>query len=194
MDAIERQVEELFNQLPRPAKGSDRLELNPVTGSQFFLGADPIGPQKRAACRALRARELFAKIGPPDLPPLPLSYWDIENMRYKQGPLLHLLANYARSVKRRDWDLEAHPPFEVYAGGVHASPYLPEFMRDEGVMKRFPPSPISGEIDVYLVWKPSKDEKHTRASRQSRKPYKHLPSPLSANAAAGGSHGVAYGT
>ena len=156
MTQIESYVDQLFTQLPRPANGIDAGE-NPVTGAGFVWGADKIEPQKREACRALRAREWFAKNGPPDVQPLPLHHQVIEDLRYQKGPLLHLLASYARSVRGRDWDIEGHPLFDVYARGVLASPYAPAFlMQDEGLRKRFPPGPITGEIGRDLCWHPAK--------------------------------------
>ena len=48
------------------------------------------------------AREWFAKHGPADAPPLPLSY--AERERLKRGDLGHIVALYARSLAQQDYD------------------------------------------------------------------------------------------
>ena len=47
---IGREVERLFSK--NPARSGDQCR-NPVTGAGYVRGADPIGPQKKAAYRAL---------------------------------------------------------------------------------------------------------------------------------------------
>jgi hypothetical protein len=110
---IDLEVDRLFAEAPdRFAK----FRQNPVTGSKFLGGEDPIGPQKLQACRALMAREWFARTAPPDVPPLPLSYEQRENL--KRGGLPHIVAWMARSLAYRDFVFEGHPWFDDYARGV----------------------------------------------------------------------------
>ena len=49
-------VDNLFAQT-RARRGE--LDENPVTGTKFVRGVDPLAPQKRIACRALIARDYF---------------------------------------------------------------------------------------------------------------------------------------
>jgi hypothetical protein len=83
--AIASQVDLMFRE------AVDRMETvrtNPVTAARWVHGHDPIKPQKQAARRALRAREWFAVTAPPDAPPLPLSYGELQKL--KVGGLPHL--------------------------------------------------------------------------------------------------------
>src|SRR5262245_61579540 len=112
---VKTEVDRLFDEAPDRFNSS---RTNPVTGGRFVRGLDPIGPQKRIACRALEARERFAEDGPSDAPPLPLSY--AERERLKTGGLSHIVAWYARSLRCLEYDYDAHPSFEDYARGVMA--------------------------------------------------------------------------
>jgi hypothetical protein len=142
MGWIERHVDQLFKEIPAEY-GSSQCQ-NPVTGGWFIRGLDPIAPQKRLACRALEAREWSARTGPPDLPPLPVSGEEIDEIKRGQG-LLHLFAYFARSIASRDYVVEGHPPFDVYASGMLASPYSADFFKkNEELKRRFPPRLISG--------------------------------------------------
>jgi hypothetical protein len=117
-------VERLFREAPDRTYS---IRRNPVTGSQWMRGADPIKPQKDIACRALVARARFAWDNP-GLPPLPLSYEEREDM--KRGGLPHIIAWYARSLADRYYrDLAGHVSFTPYAWGVMASPYAPDFIK-----------------------------------------------------------------
>jgi hypothetical protein len=147
--AVDLEVDRLFREAP---DRFEKLRRNPVTGSNWVAGEDPIGPQKRAARRALAAREWFAKVGPPDAPPFPLSYCEREDL--KRGGLPHILAWYARSLEARKYDVETHPTFDDYARGVLASPYAPPFItQDQQLRKRFPPTPLHG-LGSGLYWEP----------------------------------------
>jgi hypothetical protein len=145
------EVDRLFNEVP------DRfgeLRTNPVTGSGYVSGIDPIEPQKRAAFLALRARDWFARTAPQDAPPLPLSYWERENL--KRGGLPHIVAWFARSLATRDYAYDEHPSFNDYACGVMASPHTYEPIReDEELRRRFPPRPLD-VLDNGLYWDPPK--------------------------------------
>ena len=127
---------------------------NPVTGSRWVRGLDPIKPQKQAACRALMAREWFAVNAPPDAPPLPLSYGERESL--KGGGLPHVVAWFARSLEAHNYEFCSHPSFEDYARGVMASPYAPDFIKsDQQLRGRFPPTPLNG-LGPGLMWRPAK--------------------------------------
>jgi hypothetical protein len=133
---------------------------NPVTGSKFVPGIDRIKPQKERARRALEARDWFAHHGPPDAPPLPLSYGDREDL--KRGGLPHLVAWFARSLAARVYNYREHPLFDDYAAGVLASPDAPDFItKNEELRRRFPPRPLEG-LDGGMYWDPPKLRKRCR--------------------------------
>jgi hypothetical protein len=150
-DEIKSYVDRLFREAP------DRrweTRTNPVTGGRWERGLDPIAPQKRAACRALRASAWFARTAPPDAPPLPLWYGDRERLKY--GGLPRIVAWFARSLEALDYDFDRHPPFEEYARGVMASRYAPRFIKENTEMiKRFPPRILDG-LGPCLYWDPPK--------------------------------------
>ena len=108
--------------------------------------------RKRLGRRALLARERFARTGPTDAPPLPLSYDEREDL--KVGGLSTLVALYARSWEGRDYDKE-HPEFFDYACGVMASEHMgyPGIKEDEQLKKRFPPRHLNG-LGPGLYWEP----------------------------------------
>ena len=145
---IKSYVERLFKEDGPCRKGE--LRQNPVHGGNFVYGEDPIAPQKRDARRSLLAREWFYEFGPHDAPPLPLSHWEIQDMRYgtykfgaTRAAFYHLIANYAVSLSGEDYDFNIHPTFEDYASSVLASDYAPDFLKnDEGLCKRYPPCPL----------------------------------------------------
>jgi hypothetical protein len=148
---ISLQVDRLFRELPGQ---SGRLCRNPVTGSCFVRGADPIGPQKKRARLALETREWFARHAPPDAPPLPLCYADREHL--KVGGLHHIVAWFARSLGARDYNYRQHPSFADYAAGVLASPDAPGFItKNEELRRRFPPRRLEG-LDGGMYWDPPK--------------------------------------
>jgi hypothetical protein len=125
---------------------------NPVSGGKFVPGIDPMGPQKKRARLALEARDWFADHGPPDAPPLPLTYGDREDL--KRGGLPHIVAWLARSLATRDFVTYGHPLFDDYARGVMASDFSPEFItRDPVLEKRFPPQSLQGlGPGLYWTW------------------------------------------
>ena len=63
---VQAQVDQLFARQGRFRYGDQRV--NPVTGSRFLHGEDPIGPQKRDAKAALLARATSAGLARP-VPP-----------------------------------------------------------------------------------------------------------------------------
>jgi hypothetical protein len=156
---LDRRVDDLF------AKSAARYEQqceNPVTGGHYVGGLDPIEPQKRMARLALIARECFAVNGPPDAPPLPLSYDEREDL--KIGGLATIVALYARSWEGRDYDQD-HPTFFDYACGVMASDHMgyPGIKEDAQLRKRFPPCQLTG-LGPGLCWEPPKLHAQTMAS------------------------------
>lgn len=133
----------------------DRMQTvrtNPVTGARWVRSHDSIKPQKQAARRALRAREWFAVTAPPDAPPLPLSYGELQNL--KSGGLPRLVAWYAQSLEAQNYEFWRHPSVEDYACGVLASSYAPNFIRsDQQLRQRFAPTLLNG-LGPGLVWRP----------------------------------------
>jgi hypothetical protein len=163
MCEIKKTVNRGFRELPTERGAPCR---NPVTGSGFVRGIDPLAPQKRKAERALVAREWCAFHGPHDLPPLPIHAYEIDDMKSGRG-LLHLFAYFAQSLVCRDYRLPRHPPFEMYARGVLAYPHAPEFFtNNQELRKRFPPKPLPG-MGPGLVWRPRKEHAALLASQPS---------------------------
>jgi hypothetical protein len=152
-------VEDLFAK--NPGRYGE-ICTNPVTGGRYVYGADPIEPQKAEARLALMAREWFAVNGPPDAPPLPLSYDEREDL--KVGGLSTLVALFARSWEARDYN-EEHPVFFDYVCGVMASEHMgyPGIKEDEQLKKRFPPRPLNG-LGPGLYWEPPELHAKTMAS------------------------------
>jgi hypothetical protein len=143
-------VERLFREA---GDGFSPTRRNPVTGSRWVRGVDPVGPQMRDASRALKARDEFA-MASPGMPPLPLSYASREDL--KVGGLPHIVAWYARSLEARDYDFEGHPSFYDYACGVLASSYAPHFIKHDAELQRlFPPRTLHG-LGPGLYWRPAK--------------------------------------
>jgi hypothetical protein len=151
---IQKEVDRLFKE------ATDR-NRNPVTEEGWLMGVDPMAPQKKKACRALFAREWLAIYGPSDIPPLPLSHGDREDL--KVGGILHIYALYARSLACRDFNVQEHPSFDDYARGVMASEYtLASITQDEALKKRFPPQKLAG-LGPGLCWEPRKNNEKARA-------------------------------
>jgi hypothetical protein len=147
---IKSHVDQVFRDAA-PQRG--RLCRNPVVGGEWLVGADPITGQKKEARRALLAREWFYLHGPMDAPPLPLSGFEQDELRY-HDPLGHLVTDFARSLEANGWEINGHPSFEEFARGVLASKYAPDFTRkNEALCKRYPPKPLPG-IGPGQVWRP----------------------------------------
>jgi hypothetical protein len=141
------EVDRLFREAPDRRAS---LRQNPVTGGRWLCGADPIGRQKRDACRALVAQAWFAWDNP-GLPQLPLSYGEREDIKGRSG-LEYIISVYARSLAARRYDTDRHPPFEQYARGVLASDYAPDFIKDDtDLIKRYPPRTLPG-LGSGLCW------------------------------------------
>jgi hypothetical protein len=143
----------------------DEERTNPVTGGRIVNGLDPLEQQVTAAARALMARDYFAKMAPPDVQPLSLSYYEREAR--KAGGLLHIEAWYSRSLNAVDYDFAAHPQFEPYVRGVLASSYAPDFIKqDVNLQQRFPPRPLKGlGHGLHWRWEPA-GIRHARSGQQ----------------------------
>jgi hypothetical protein len=152
-DMTDDEIDLLIDRLFKESHAKyDKLCRNPVTESGSVRGHDPIGPQKKAARKALHARRAFARIRPPDVPDLPLSHSEREELKVGGAP--HIFAWYARSWEARDYDLEEHPSFQDYACGVMRSEFAPDFIKDdEELRRRFPPRPLKG-LGPGLYWLP----------------------------------------
>ena len=145
-DRIGRVVEQLFWELARPCE-------NPVTGDQFMLGLDPLAPQMRRACLALRACEYFAEFGPPHLQPLPLSYDDREALKRLWNPELSIFSWYARSLSALDFAIQDHPSFHDFARGVMASEYAPGFVKNNKRLQELYPARELPGLATGLYWR-----------------------------------------
>ena len=147
---VDREVERLFRKSP-PLRGE--LCSNPVTGSGYVGGIDPIKPQKEAARGALLAREWFFVHGPTDAPPLPINGRERGSIKYRD-PMSHLVSQFCNSLDANHWDINAHPGFEAYSRGVMASPFAADIVRkDETMLKRYPPKELN-YIHPGMIWRP----------------------------------------
>jgi hypothetical protein len=156
-------VDDLFRQLARPR---GHLCDNPITGGGFVYGEDPLGPQKRAACRALVAREWFAWSNP-GLPTLPLSAGDRADLRWKSG-IKHLVAEYPHSLMAKKYDTFRHPSFVQYARGVMASAFTPDRIKnDPQLLAQYPPRALPG-LGIGLCWSPPKRQRGRRRQQHGR--------------------------
>jgi hypothetical protein len=154
---LERWVDRKFEHATAQAVRGECCQ-NPVTGSWFVFGRDPIGVQKEQALRAQRARWLFDATKPGNFPPLPVDEREWPRITY-DNPADWLVVHYARSWRSNAYDL-GHPDLATYAGGLRASdlitgPRVADFMRDgvEKLLDRFQPRPLPG-LDEWLVWHP----------------------------------------
>jgi hypothetical protein len=161
---ITREVDRLFEVDRKKYRG--RLRQTPILGGSYVPGEDNIRPLKKLARAALLAREWFAIHGPADAPPLPLSMGDREHL--KGGGVPHILAWYARSLECRGYDVLEHPLFERYACGVMASEYAPDFIKNEQLLKRFPPRPLDG-LGPGLCWRPPEERARTMEVKKKRR-------------------------
>jgi hypothetical protein len=163
---IRSHVEELFKKNGPFRYGEYRR--NPVHGDTFFHGEDPIAPQKRVARRALLAREWFYEFGPHDTPPLPISGYEIEDMRWR-NPFYYVIGHFATSLRSNDWDFNIHPSFADFAASLLAFEYAADFLRnDEELRKRYPPRAL-GTIVPGGIWKPPEVNKNNRRIIARRK-------------------------
>jgi hypothetical protein len=146
-ETVESHVDRLFRDAD-----ARKARTNPVTGAVLNEGSS-IERHKELACRAIRAREIFARTAPSDAPELPLSYKERERLDTgSHGRLAIIVAWYAESVWFREYDMDIHPTFEQYARGIMASPYAPSGIKqDAELRRRFPPRSLPG-LGPYLIW------------------------------------------
>ena len=156
-DLAEHRIARLVDELFSTGRYGEPFN-NPVTGAGFIYGDDDgdfqIEPQKETARRALLAREHFARVGPPELQPLPLSCSEISDRKYNWAAgasaefraLAFISSRFADSLRANDWDYKRHPSFDDYVRGVLASKHpdldsLPSWVRFDFIAlhKKYPP-------------------------------------------------------
>jgi hypothetical protein len=143
-------VERLFETAPRR---HGQIRQNPVTGSSFVGKRDSMGPQKKAAKRALEAKWCFEATKPGDAARLATDRNSRRQLKLG-SPLDWLVAEYSASLEANHYDFRKHPEFEDYARGVMASPLAPVFIRkDPELLRRFRPQPLEG-LGRGMVWRP----------------------------------------
>jgi hypothetical protein len=159
----------------------------PVVGGHYVSCEEPIALMRKMnekAVRALLAREWFARIGPADCQPLPLSNQEIQDRRWaghglrtgdhSNDLLSHIVAEFAITLERHDWDFDYCPSFEDFACGVMATKLLRElaathFQPDEllRLQKRYPPRPLKGLSDLRCFsWE--RPKRHAKRKRKAR--------------------------
>jgi hypothetical protein len=150
-NAVDAEVERLFKEHP-PIKGE--VCTNPVMGTTYLGGVDPIGPQKQDARARLLAREEYGLNVPADAPPFPLSYAEREDHR-RMGRVHTISALYAGSLESLGNDRKSHPSYHDYACGVMASEHngYTSLKEDAELLKRFPPRQLPG-LGPDLCWRP----------------------------------------
>ena len=79
---LERWIDREFERATDGLVGGDFCK-NPVTGSWFILGVDPISVQKEQALQAHLARLLFQLTKPADFPQLPVDSRDWATIEYE---------------------------------------------------------------------------------------------------------------
>jgi hypothetical protein len=120
------------------------------------------------------ARAHFAKHGPADAPPLPLSYDEREDIKEGRGLLSYLVALHARSLDSREYDVKEHPPFAHHVSGIlweaervdgdiGTLPNYPDQLSK--LKKRFPPRKLAG-LGPGFCWEPPKLQARTMASQR----------------------------
>jgi hypothetical protein len=153
---IAREVDRLFEADRKKYYG--QCSQIPILGDNYLAGED-VTALKKLACAALLAREWFAIHGPADAPPLPLSMGEREDLKCGGPRLNKIIALYARSLDRRNYDVKEHPSFFDYACGLMASEFIGGYdymQRDEQLRKRFPPRTLEG-LGPGLIWQPRRE-------------------------------------
>ena len=163
---VGREVERLFSETPvRHGKTCE----NPVTGGRFVYGLDPIGPQKKEACRALLAREWFALNGPADAPQLPITYEEREYLKWRTGrPLDYVVAQFAGSL-RTHYDVTEHPSFSEFVSGLlwdhdNGGSGLPLSREGLAELRRYPPRQLEG-LSSYSWSRPTRKNRKKKSGR-----------------------------
>jgi hypothetical protein len=137
----------------------------------LFMGFDDQGVvltmRRFSRRRLLAARRWFANNGPPDAPPLPLSYNEREDLKRGSG-FPRMVAYYALSLEGVGYAVEVHPSFDDYACGVMASDLAHSLLTDdEELRRRYPPRPLPG-LGAGLCWEPPEWGKTARKGRRRK--------------------------
>jgi hypothetical protein len=97
-----------------------------------------------------------SRLTPPDAQPLPITSSDIADRKYThraQAGLDYILSCYGYSVTVNGYDIMNHPSFEDFARGVMASEHAPDFVKNDGELrKRYPPRPLPG-LNAGNCWR-----------------------------------------
>ena len=96
---------------------------DPVTGDVRMNGLIDPQTEERLARRALLAQEVFSEYGPLNAPQLPLNGEDMSRLA-RTGDFGLLVASFAFSLERNDWDIQKHPDYDEYVAGLLSLPTL----------------------------------------------------------------------
>jgi hypothetical protein len=164
---IGREVERLFSET---TASHGEVYENPVLGTHFVYGVDPIEPQKEVAYRALLAREWFALNGPADAPPLPITYEEREYLKWRTGrPLHYVVAQFARSLGPQ-YDVTEHPSLSEFVSGLlcdhdNGGSGLPLSVEGLAELKRrYPPQKLEG-LSSYSWSRPTRKNRKKKSGR-----------------------------
>jgi hypothetical protein len=137
----------------RRIPGGEMREI-PVIGGNFLpYLPETIPPLLLKVAAALCARERFGQ-DVPSAPPLPLHQAAIEACENAECHRLNLLGYFSHSLAWMDWDYDSHPPFAVYCSGLLAYECAPSELRsDRTLIRTFPPRPLSGLCDEWMIWR-----------------------------------------
>jgi hypothetical protein len=154
MIEIESHVERLFEMLKSTAdRVGEQFAFLPYLDDPYQPAYEPLIPHlQRQVCAALVARQWFQQHAPPSSPELPLSSTDIEKLVRSKSPAIALVGYFAASLAACNWDIENHPPFQIYAAGAMGSEFAPTRIRtDPKLAKEFPPRKLP-EIGEALIF------------------------------------------
>ena len=133
-------VDELFDEAADRKEHSRRC---PVTGATFTR-EDRLKQIKARTRRALAASDWFDRDGPLDYS-LPLTPPDREALkgRFDEGYIVSL---FAGSLAAREWRIDGHVLYRVFASGVLGLPGLGEriLATEASLAMRYPPKPLPG--------------------------------------------------
>jgi hypothetical protein len=149
---FEAKVKKLFELNQQSGKKTCEV---PYLGGPYCtdVGGDHAGLQQRVV-DALIARKRFEWTGPDWVDELPLRSEAINVLEEDADPRLRLVALYADSLRRQNWDYRTHPEFPAYARGLMAYDGTPTALRmDPRLRKEFPPMKLDGLADECLHWR-----------------------------------------
>jgi hypothetical protein len=154
MVEIESHVERLFEMLKSTAdRVGERFAFLPYLDDPYQPAYEPLIPHlQRQVCAALVARQWFQQHAPSWAPELPLCSVEIEKLVRSKSPAIALVGYFAASLAACNWDIEKHPPFQIYAAGAMGSEFAPTRIRaDPKLTKKFPPRKLP-EIGEALIF------------------------------------------